>query len=188
VLRTLTWYRLTHPSGLEAVPVLHQNARRDPRRQGISGTTDIAITGQWRENKQLARSPPLTALRLGTAAIPYAVLYLAAGMAVFPFVKEFYCDEDPAPLSTILGLQLVRGSLYVLYAWLWLRLIPRNTGLALGMVYAILGGIAPLLADGNPYMPREVRMPHLIEVGGSNFLFGLAAGRLVSPANAPDQV
>lgn len=37
--------------------------------------------------------------------------------------------------------------------------------MVLGLVYAILGGVAPLMVEDNPYMPREVRMPHLVEVG-----------------------
>src|SRR5713226_5053184 len=35
---------LSHPSRPEAVPVLHQDARRDPRRQGISGTTEGTLS------------------------------------------------------------------------------------------------------------------------------------------------
>lgn len=132
----------------------------------------IAASGRWRNNGQHPSSPSLTPLRLVAAAICYAALYLTAGMVVFPFVKEFYATKTLPSLSTVIGLQLIRGSLYVLYAWLWLRLAPRNAGFVLGVVYAILGGVAPLLVD-NPWMPGEVRMPHLIEVGVSNFLFGL---------------
>lgn len=53
----------------------------------------------------------------------------------------------------------------------------------LGAVYAILGGVAPLLVDDDTYMPRYVRMTHLVEVGISNFLFGLAVRKLVTPAH-----
>lgn len=141
----------------------------------------IVAAGRRQENNLQPRSPSLTPVRLAAAAVLYALLYLAAGMAVFPFVKEFYGTKTLPPLTTVLGLQLARGALYVFYAWMWLRLIPRNTGAVLGAVYSILGGVAPLLAENNQYMPPEVRMPHLFEVGGSNFLFGLAVGRLVRP-------
>jgi hypothetical protein len=82
------------------------------------------------------------------------------------------------PLAMLEPLQLARGLLYVLYAWPWLRLAPRRAGAVLGLIYAVLGGVAPLLADHNPYLPRAVRIPHVVEVGVSNFLFGMVVGWL----------
>jgi hypothetical protein len=141
--------------------------------------TVIGALGKWRDNSQVLVRPALTPVRLVAATVCYAVLYLAAGMVVFPFVKDFYATKTLPPLSIILSLQLIRGLLYVLYAWLWFRLAPRHAGLVLGLVYAVLGGIAPLLADNNPYMPQDVRFSHMWEVRVSKFLFGLIVGRLI---------
>ena len=144
----------------------------------------IALSGKWHDNHQQHESRTLTPARLVAAAICYTFLYLSAGMAVFPFVKEFYATKTLPPLSTLVSLQLVRGLLYVLYAWPWLRLGPRNSGVALGVVYAVLGGVAPLIVDNNTYMPRDVRMAHLVEVGISNFAFGMVVGWLFRPNRA----
>lgn len=138
----------------------------------------IAALGKWHPSTQVFSAPRLTLLRLVAAAACYTLLYLAAGMAVFPFVKDFYATKTLPAISTLVGLQLVRGLLYVLYAWPWLRLGPRNAGLILGAVYAVLGGVAPLIVDDNTYMPYNVRMAHLVEVGISNFVFGLVVGKL----------
>jgi hypothetical protein len=139
----------------------------------------LAITGKWREgDHKPAVALTLTPMRLAAASIGYLVLYLTAGMLVFPFVKDFYATRALPPLAMLVLLQLARGLLYVLYVWPWLRLAPRRAGIVLGLIYAVLGGVAPLLADNNPYLPRAVRIPHLVEVGVSNFLFGMVVGWL----------
>jgi hypothetical protein len=148
----------------------------------------IVILGKWGENNLYSSVPQFRPVRLAAAALGYLVLYLAAGALVFPFVKDFYATKALPTLSILIPLQLFRGFLYVLYAWPWLRLGPRHVGWVLGLVYAVLGGVAPLLVDGNPYLPREVRMPHLVEVGVSNFVFGILVGWLVGRHRRPDRV
>jgi hypothetical protein len=51
----------------------------------------------------------------------------------------------------------------------------------MGLVYGVVGGIAPLLPD-NPYMPADIRFYHGIETSVSNFLFGLIVGYLFTRA------
>lgn len=138
----------------------------------------MTVARKWPENSVAPVSPRLGVGRIAVAALCYAMLYLAAGIAVYPYIKEFYATKELPPLSLVLGLQLVRGSLYVGYAWLWLRLALRRPALTLGLLYSILGAVAPLLVADNPYMPEEIRMLHLIEAGISNFLFGLVVGWL----------
>lgn len=139
----------------------------------------VVITRKWRQGDHV---PPitvaLTPARLAAASSCYVALYLIAGTLVFPFVKDFYATRTLPPLAMLIPLQLLRGFLYVLYAWPWLRLAPRRAGVVLGLLYAVLGGVAPLLVDDNPYLPSAVRMPHLVEVGVSNFLFGIVVGWL----------
>jgi hypothetical protein len=83
-----------------------------------------------------------------------------SGAVTFPFVNELYATKTLPPLSAVLACSW-SGLLDMSYAWLWPRLAP---GLVLGLVYAVVGGVAPLLADSNVYTPREVRMAHLIEM------------------------
>jgi hypothetical protein len=54
----------------------------------------------------------------------------------------------------------------------------RETALAIGVTFALLGNVQLLLP--NPYMPEPVRMAHLLETASSNFLFGLLVGWLMT--------
>jgi hypothetical protein len=137
----------------------------------------------WRGMPEAASvAPPrYTIGRLAAIAGVYVLLYLAAGIAVYPFIKDFYADKTLPSLPMVIGIQCIRGPLYALYALPWLKLTDRHTSPMLALVYSVLGGVALLLVDENPYMPREVRYPHLIEVGVSNFLFGWIVGRILRP-------
>lgn len=109
----------------------------------------------------------------------YAFLYLLAGTIVFPFVRAFYATQSVPPLWKVVALQLVvRGPVLVLICLCLLRLLrlPRSSGaFAVGAIFAILSGFAPLLIP-NPFLPDSVRWAHLCEVTSSNFLFaGLVA-------------
>ncbi len=105
----------------------------------------------------------------------YLFLYFAAGSIIFPFVKDFYAGlQLPSP-GTIIALQLlVRGPLFVLLCLALVRMLglPRLTGaLAVGAIFTLLSGVAPLLIP-NPYFPDSVRWMHFMEVTSSNFVFG----------------
>lgn len=120
--------------------------------------------------------------RLITGDLAYVFLYFAAGLTVFPFVKEFYASKAlPSPSSVIL-MQLFRAMIYMAVAMPAIRLIRnrRHAALALGLAFSILGGVAPLLPD-NPLMPPNIRFAHTIEIGISNFIYGVVLGFLVTP-------
>lgn len=135
---------------------------------------------------------PLSTIRiLGFApllAIAYFVLYLVAGLVASPYVIAFYKPRQLPTIGVVLLVEFGRGVLYVLAAWLWVRIIPGrgHAALFLGAAYSILGGIAPLLRP-NPFMPPNVRLAHGFEVGISNFVFGLIVGWVLS-AKAPAPV
>lgn len=128
----------------------------------------------WRR----ARATPL---RLVAVAAAYVVAYLVAGTLVFPFVADFYADKPLPEFGPLIAMQLVRGLIYAAAVIALLGAGVRPGPLICGAGLAILGGVAPLAAD-NPHMPFEVRIPHMIEVSVSNFLFGLFAGWLLRPA------
>jgi hypothetical protein len=107
--------------------------------------------------------------------VTYSFLYLTAGMIVFPYVKDFYATQHLPAMTTILALQLlVRGPVFILLCLALVRMLglPRLSGaLAVGIVFTILSGVAPLLMP-NPVFPDAVRWAHFCEVTSSNFVFG----------------
>ena len=113
--------------------------------------------------------------------VSYPVLYFLAGTIIFPFVKDFYASQTLPPAGRLIAMQLlVRGPILVGLCLLLLRLLrlPRVSGaLAVGVVLALLNGVAPLLIP-NPYLPDPVRWAHLFEIASSNFVFGGIVGWL----------
>ncbi len=109
----------------------------------------------------------------------YLVLYLAAGIVIFPFVKSFYATQNVPPMARIVALQLlVRGPAFVAICLLPLRMMRLSRApraLIVGLVFAILSGAAPLIIP-SPFFPDAVRWVHLCEVTSSNFLFGTFVG------------
>jgi hypothetical protein len=49
--------------------------------------------------------------------------------------------------------------------------------LLIGLVFSILGGIAPLIPP-NEFMPADIRIGHGFEVGVSNLIYGVILGYL----------
>jgi hypothetical protein len=121
--------------------------------------------------------------RVAVCDLVYIALYFAAGMMVWPFVREFY-EASPMPgPAAVLGMQVVRGLIFSAIVLLLVRRVratPVAAALGTGVVLSVLGGVAPLLI-ANPYLPDAIRHAHLPEVGVSNFLFGAIAGWLLRP-------
>jgi hypothetical protein len=123
------------------------------------------------------------AWRFATAACVYFVLYSVAGIAVHPFIKTFYAGRWLPSLGELFVIQFLRGLLYIAVALPFLRRMAGrrlHAGVVLGLCFSVLGGIAPLLLP-NAYMPVPILIAHSIEVGVSNFLYGLAVAWLVVP-------
>ena len=158
----------------------------------------VAVAGRLRltpdartrnEAGSLARGWPW---RLAAVALCYVVLYFMAGILVFPYVAHFYAGRPmPSPRLVVL-MQLGRGLVYALVMLPFSRsMVGRRwrAGLVLGLCLSVFGGIAPLLLP-NEYLPAEILPFHMIEVGISNFLFGVAAalllvGRVRAPSPSP---
>lgn len=107
--------------------------------------------------------------------VSYIVLYYAAGMIIFPFVRDFYATQELPSQGTIVALQLlIRGPIFVVLCLGFTRMLgmPRLTGaLTVGALFTVLSGVAPLLIP-NPYFPDAVRWVHFCEVVSVNFVFG----------------
>tara|TARA_R110002167_G_scaffold109194_2_gene278399 strand:+ start:751 stop:1443 length:693 start_codon:yes stop_codon:yes gene_type:complete len=135
-----------------------------------------------RDGQPLA--PRITPLRLLGVMLAYMALYMAAGLLAYPFVQAFYADKVMPSFDRLLILQAVRALIFAAAALPLLRLSPRYGPVVIGLAFSVIGGIAPLLQD-NPFMPPDIRFIHLIEVGISNFLFGVVVALLLRPAPAP---
>ncbi|MDQ2840482.1 MAG: hypothetical protein M3Y72_05475 [Acidobacteriota bacterium] len=121
--------------------------------------------------------------KLVMGACIYFVLYFVAGIAVHPFIKSFYSDQWLPSLGELCAIQFFRGLLYIAIALPFIRRMTGrrlHAGLVLGLCFSVLGGIAPLLLP-NPYMPVPIQIAHSIEVGISNFIYGLVVAYLLVP-------
>lgn len=116
------------------------------------------------------------AWKFAISDLSYIVLYYAAGMIIFPFVRDFYATQQLPSPGTIIALQLlIRGPIFVILCLGFTRMLgmPRMTGaLAVGVLFTVLSGVAPLLIP-NPYFPDAVRWVHFCEVVSENFVFGV---------------
>ena len=116
---------------------------------------------------------------MGVAAL-YVLSYFLAGFFIawaVPDVRAYYGDGVDIELLPLLAFQLFRGSIWALLALAIVHSLkpgPVATALTVGMTFSVLA--AAQLLYPNPFMPWAVRLPHLIEVTFSNFLFGAIAG------------
>lgn len=72
------------------------------------------------------------AWKLVASDLTYLLLYFAAGILIFPYVRSFYATQILPSTRTIVGLQLlVRGPLFILLCLLLTRMLglPRLSGL-----------------------------------------------------------
>ena len=114
----------------------------------------------------------------------YVFLYFAVGAIIFPYVKDFYATQRLPSAEAIAALQFfVRAPMFILLALAMTRMLglPRLSGaLAVGLVFTLLTGAAPLLIP-NPVFPDSVRWAHFCEVTSEMFIFGAAVAWLWGP-------
>lgn len=142
----------------------------------------VAAPILWRRSSEPGPSSlqlrPL-AIRIAVVAFGYVVTYFTAGYFIawaVPEVRAFYGDGLDIELLPLLAFQIFRGALWGLLALTLVRSLQRGAIVAaviVGATFSILA--AAQLLYPNPFMPWAVRLPHLIEVGISNFLFGAFA-------------
>jgi hypothetical protein len=140
----------------------------------------VLLAGRWKYGSE-AESAGLTPMKLLIVVAAYQVLYWTAGTLVYPYIAHFYATKTIPPVYEVASLQIVRSLIFFGVAYPLLRAGLRSAPLVMGLVYGVVGGIAPLLPD-NPYMPADIRFYHGIETSVSNFLFGLIVGYLFTRA------
>lgn len=124
--------------------------------------------------------------KLSLIAIVYVVIYFTFGYFIAwqsAALRAYYVGSDPgsflAQMTTVvrdtpllLPLQAVRAILWTAIAVPVIRMMKGQwweAGLAVALLFAV---VSSQLLLPNPFMPREVRMVHLLETASSNFLFG----------------
>jgi len=121
------------------------------------------------------------AWKFAVSDFSYLFLYFAAGTIIFPYVKDFYATQHLPSVGMIIALQLlIRGPVFVVLCLAISRMLglSRISGaLAVGAIFTLLSGVAPLLIP-NPVFPDSVRWVHFAEVTSSNFVFGAIVGWL----------
>ena len=140
----------------------------------------VLLSGRGFRGSSATARPEITPARLALVVLAYELLYFGAGMLVYPYVADFYATRRLPPVGLLAGLAAFRALLFVIWTWPLLRLAPRHAPWLVGLGFAIIAGIAPLLPD-NPYMPADIRFYHAIETGISNFLFGWILAWLLQP-------
>ena len=135
----------------------------------------VLVAGRSQSAPPADRADGITPLNLLVVIAAYELLYWTAGTLVYPYIAHFYATKTIPSVYEIAALQVVRSLIFFAAGYPLLRSGLRGAPLAMGLVYGVIGGIAPLLPD-NPYMPSEIRFYHGIETSISNFLFGLVVG------------
>jgi hypothetical protein len=131
------------------------------------------------------------AWRIPVLAFAFFVIYLAAGIAIHPWIASFYAHRHLPTLTQLLRLQLCRGALdlsciYPVYR-VWRKSRTRAVWVS-ACVLTVLCGWGPLLLP-NQFLPGPIRLAHAVEMGASGIVFGIiTAFLLLKPAHSSVEV
>lgn len=153
-----------------------------------------ADPGGAEPNTRLVMSPGEWAWKLAAIALVYLTLYFTFGYFIAwrnPAVREYYAGIDEGGFVANMGsvlrstpwlipFQMLRALLWAGIALPVIRMMKGRwpeTALAIGLLFAVVMNSQLLLP--NPYMPKAVRMAHLVETASSNLIFGFFVGWLL---------
>ena len=150
----------------------------------------IVCTLLWRGNGPPAERFSGLAWKIPVILPLYVVFYFGAGALIAwqsADVRAYYAQGFHINQGQLALLQVGRGLIWALLALLSVASLTGGTwrrALLTGAAFSVLMAL-PLLYP-NPLMPWPVRQVHLVEVGVSNFLFGvLAALIMLKKARTP---
>lgn len=127
------------------------------------------------------------------ASLIYVVLYVTAGVLILPLIRTWYEAQGSLEpdLTFLFPVQVARGALFVacvLPLLRSMRVTRWQASLAMAVMLPLLHGVAGLIPP-SPFMPDYVRHAHMLEIGWSNFVFGLLVGFLFwNPLAASERV
>ena len=119
--------------------------------------------------------------RVPLLAFLFFVIYLAAGIAIQPWIMSFYQGRPLPSLGQLFGLQLCRGVLDIACAFPLLRRWShsRRSAVATSVyIFTVLCGWGPLLLP-NAFLPGRIRLAHGLEMGASGIVFGMVTALLL---------
>jgi hypothetical protein len=127
--------------------------------------------------------------KFATCAIAYVFLYISAGLMILPLVREYYPELAEHPMDPVfmIGLQIRRGIVYVACLVPIIRSFRASRiriALAIAVFVPLVHGVAGLLVPSEHMGPMAWRIAHMLEIGWSNFVFGLLIGWLFSRGTA----
>ena len=139
----------------------------------------VAAAWLWRSDAPTGPVPSGLAWKLPAIVAAYILAYHGAGYLIAwqsAAVRAYYGEGVDIDAGRLLLVQVGRGAIWaglaLIAAWS-LRGPALHRALLAGTAFAVLMA-APLLYP-NGFMPWAVRSVHLVEIGVSNFLFGLFA-------------
>ncbi len=126
--------------------------------------------------------------RFPLLALAFLVTYLAAGLAIQPWIMSFYAGRSLPSMGELVPLILFRGLLDVACVYPWLRqwvLTRGKAALVSAYAFTVLCGWGPLLLPSH-FLPPAIRAAHAVEMASSGIVFGaLVAWLLITPARKP---
>ena len=137
----------------------------------------------WRKETDPAEQFSGLAWKIPVISLLYVVFYFGAGRLIAwqsADVRAYYAQGFHIDQGQLALVQVGRGLIWALLAWLSVASLTGGTwrrALLTGLAFSILMAL-PLLYP-NPLMPWSVRSVHLVEVGVSNFLFGIVAALIL---------
>lgn len=142
----------------------------------------FVFNGKGRFNFELGNRVRF-AYSLAGVTLLYVLAYFTAGYFIAwaaPEVRAYYADGIQIDVLNLACFQVFRGFMWALLALVIVRSLERGplvAAVVVGLCFSVLAS-AQLLYP-NAFIPWEVRLPHLVEIGVSNFLFGFAAALIL---------
>ena len=147
----------------------------------------VVLTWGKRETAAEISRPSLAATewawRMLVAWIAFPVIYWCFGSLIAPFVMEYYRSGVGGlripPTETIVGMQLVRGVLFLVATLPIALLWKKSRGafiVSVGLAYAVAVGAFQLVQG--TFLPAILRVVHSVEIAADSFVYAAILGFL----------
>ena len=159
----------------------------------------LALVAAWLLERltpsQAAQSQPQSTFaagapwRIALLAFTFFVLYIAAGIAIQPWIMSFYAGRTLPSMRELAILVPSRGLFDIACIAPWFLQWQKSRRHAVWLsayVFAALCGWGPLLLP-NVYLPGPIRAAHAVEMGVSGVLFGALAAFVLLRSAVPKQ-
>ncbi len=166
---------------------------------GLLAAIGVPAALAWARTRDDAGSIPVASgslarnlwWKLPVLGLLYIVLFMTAGALALPYFRDFYAESGVITMPSfgvLLATEFIRGLVHAASLLPLLRTMNGRRSLAAllaGFALPILGGISSLLLPIDDILPFEIRRVHVIEIFGSNFLFGIIAAFALVPRTPP---